>query len=252
MALFTDQNATTIEDLRKHESRILDLAAGEGIDLSVKLQLAQEEVGLRLSRFLQRQEARTHGAGDTLTSVVVTEGLRRWCTLQTLTGVYRDAYSSQLNDRYRAKWQEYEKQAATAAENLFEFGVGVVANPIARPEKPTLSPLPAPGAPGGSYYVAVSWVNAQGVEGCASDPMAVDLSIGFTVIVDAGQAVLNGTSWNVYAGRSPFEMTLQNAQPIPSGSTWALPATGLINGRPPGTGQIADYLVRQRRVLPRG
>jgi hypothetical protein len=252
MALFTDQNTTTIEDLRRHESGILDLAASEGIDLNAKLRLAYEEVSLELSLFLRRRAGGIHGPDHAVTNVVVTDGLRRWCALQTLSAIYRDTYSSQLNDRYRAKWQEYERAALRAAESLFEYGVGVVVTPIARGHKPSLSPAPAPGAPAGTYYVSSSWVGSQGVEGCASDVATIDLNTGFSVTVDAGEAVAHGLSWNVYAGRSPFEMLLQNLQPIPSGQTWTMPASGLIDGRMAGSGQVADYLVRQTRVLPRG
>jgi hypothetical protein len=102
------------------------------------------------------------------------------------------------------------------------------------------------------YYISVSWVGPQGAEGCASDVAVIDLSSGLTVTVDAGEAVLHGVSWNVYAGRSPFEMLLQNVQPISSGATWTMPASGLKAGRTAASGQIADYLVRQARVLPRG
>jgi len=252
MALFTDQNSTTIEDLRKHESGVLDLAASEGVDLSAKLQLAYEEVGLELSSFLQRRGGGIQGPDHSLTNVVTTDGLRHWCVLQTLAALYRDLYSNQLNDRYRAKWQEYEKRALTASEKLFEYGVGVVAIPIARAHKPILSIASAPGAPAATYYMASSWVGSQGVEGSASDVAVIELTAELTVTVDAGEAVSHAGFWNVYAGRSPFEMRLQNAQAVPAGTTWTMPTTGLKNGRRAGSGQIPDYLVRQNRVLPRG
>jgi hypothetical protein len=157
-----------------------------------------------------------------------------------------------LNDRYRAKWQEYEKRARTAAEMLFEYGVGVVARPIARAMKPSLSIAPAPGAIAGAYYISASWVGQQSIEGTTSDVAVIDLSAELTATVHAGEAVPHALAWNVYAGRSPFEMRLQNAKPIPAGTLWMMPATGLVYGRLAGSGQIADYLVRQNRVLPRG
>ncbi len=48
MALFTDGTITTLEDLAAHESGILELAAGEGIDLAAKLRIAQEDIGVEL------------------------------------------------------------------------------------------------------------------------------------------------------------------------------------------------------------
>jgi len=46
--LFTDCPAITIEDLADYETSILDTAGTEGIDLTVKIRLAINEVGIQL------------------------------------------------------------------------------------------------------------------------------------------------------------------------------------------------------------
>ena len=52
--LLTDTPAIEIEDLADHETSILDTASTEGINLTVKIGLARDEVGLQMqSRFPQ-------------------------------------------------------------------------------------------------------------------------------------------------------------------------------------------------------
>src|ERR1044072_4136716 len=97
MALFTDGPAATIEDLAAQDSQLLTLANAEGIDLTVKLGLAHEAVGLELEELLSA------GSSYRLGQVVVTPAVRLWHTHRTLELVYRDAYHSQLNDRYRSE-----------------------------------------------------------------------------------------------------------------------------------------------------
>ena len=54
MALYTDSPVFTIEDLAGHETGLLDTAGTEGIDLTTKIKLAIEEVGLQLLSALRR------------------------------------------------------------------------------------------------------------------------------------------------------------------------------------------------------
>jgi len=103
--LFTDNPAIAIENLADHETVILDTASTEGINLTVKIVLGTDEVGLQLqSRFPQLS----------LNSVVVTPALRLWLIFHTLEIVYRDSYHNQLNDRYKAKWDEYKDLSSFA------------------------------------------------------------------------------------------------------------------------------------------
>ncbi|HJZ98193.1 MAG TPA: hypothetical protein VKE70_16900 [Candidatus Solibacter sp.] len=102
--LFTDTPVIAIEELADHETVILDTASTEGINLTVKIGLATNEVGLQLqSRF-----PKLGLVNFALNNVVVTPALRLWLTFHTLEIVYRDAFHNQLNDRYKAKWDEYK------------------------------------------------------------------------------------------------------------------------------------------------
>ena len=49
MALFTDGTISTLEELRGYESAVYDVASTERIDLSQKLVLAQQELGIELT-----------------------------------------------------------------------------------------------------------------------------------------------------------------------------------------------------------
>ena len=106
--LFTDNPAITPQDLADHETVILDTASIEGINLTIKIELATDEVGLQL----QSQFPQLGLANVALMNVAVTPALRLWLIFHTLEIVYRDAYHNQLNDRYRAKWHEYKDLSA--------------------------------------------------------------------------------------------------------------------------------------------
>src|SRR2546423_634072 len=115
--LFTDNPTIAIEDLTNYETGLLDTVRTEGINLTVKILLATNEVGLQLES--QYTPLGLTGANLnsplTLMNIVVTPPLRLWLIFHTLELVYRDAYFSQLNDRYLAKWNEYKALAVSSA-----------------------------------------------------------------------------------------------------------------------------------------
>src|SRR5947208_13454936 len=159
--LFTDSPAIAIEDLADDETVILDTASTERINLTVKIGLATNEVGLQLqSRFPQlglvNNAVGTPGliglVNFKLNNVVVTPALRLWLIFHTLEIVYRDAFHNQLNDRYKAKWDEYKELSSFAAGLLFPIGVGTVLDPIPKADHPRLSLVPGSLRPA-KYFV---------------------------------------------------------------------------------------------------
>lgn len=255
MALFTDGLINSGGDLQKYESGILNIASTEAIDISAKASLAQDEITTELHLFLKRNLLQ-----DTwfllrptvdVDDIVITGPLLRWHAYKTLATIYRDAYNNQLNDRYQGKWNEYEKLAGAAAMSLFEAGVGIVLQPVPKGNVPSLTVIPL-GVTGTSYYVRVSWLNTSGQEGCVSDVLQATCGDGSATVVGPADPPPNVSYWNVYAGDSPDNVQLQNASPIPISDTWTLPASGLIGGRLPGTGQSPERWIVDRRVLPRG
>jgi len=255
MALFTDGPLNTSVDLQQYENGILDVASTEKIDITMKAALAQEEIGADLLLFLDRNSLwdprllvrQTMSIND----IVITEPLRRWHAYKTLAMVYQDAYNNQLNDRYEGKWTQYSQLASTAEQTLFGVGVGIVHRAIPRASEPSLTIVPL-GVTGISYYVCVSWLSASGQEGLASAPVQATSSDGSAVVVGVSNPPAGAVLWNVYAGNGPVAVTLQNSSPLPISATWILPATGLRTGRDPGGGQVPEWWIVDRHVLPRG
>lgn len=246
MALFTDGKISSIDELKARETEILEIAVNEGIDLTAKLDLAAQEIGVQLTAFLlQQREDRE------LSRVVVSPALQHWHTAHTLSLVYRDAYHRQLNDRYGEKWKLYRELAATALGTLYRVGVGIASEPIPQAQKPDLSTTPGT-RPAGTYYVQVAWTNRAGAEGCPSEALAFDTPEGSFLVVKAIQPPATAVGWNVYAGLNGAQATRQNAEPIAAGGTWTVPSSGLQSGVEPGQGQSPDYYVTLGRVLRRG
>ncbi len=247
MALFTDGAVSGIEDLIAYESAMLDLATTEQIDLTVKLGLAQDELGIELEALLAGRE----GAPG-LANIVVTGPLRKWHVFHTLALIHRDAYHRQLNDRYLGKWKEYQRLAAWAREALRQTGLGMIYDPIPRAEKPQLSYVPAPAVAAATYYVRVAWRNAEGEEGSPSEMAILSVPAGNALMTTAVKAPACAVSWNVYVGFSALEQTLQNAAPLGVNQSWTEPATGIRQGALPGGGQEPELTLRPGRTLLRG
>ena len=253
MALFSDGTVSTVADLTAQDSSVLDVAQTEGINLTQKLELARGEVGLELSSCLERSRSSYSQFGQpplTLANVAVTAPLQVWHTFRTLAAVYRDAYFSQLNARYSAKWQAFEKLARKAMLDALEAGVGMVWDPLPQGGEPALSTDPGPGA-GGVFYAAVAFVNAAGEEGLASPVLDLTVPAGNLLVITAGTAPANATGWNAYAGVDPGALALLNATPLTPGTsfTWT---PGIVGGRGPGAGQTPNMLRMLSRIWQRG
>ena len=243
MALFTDGPASTIQDLAAQDSQLLNVASAEGIDVTVKLGLAHETIGLEVEELLRR------GSGFGLSHVVVTPALRLWHTYRTLEFIYRDAYHGQLNDRYGGKRDQFQELSKWAYNRLLLAGVGVTLTPI--PRARALDARPAGGAlPAGIYYVSMAWVNAAGEEGSCCEPVSIEVTGGG---IEAGPAAApaGGVGWNLYAGTAAETMTRQNGAPIAPGTSWVT-ATLVESGIRPGDGQIPNLTHAVPRVLQRG
>src|SRR3954451_7014549 len=160
MALFTECDVSSIEDLRGYDTQLLDVANIEGIDVTRKLLLAEEEISAELVTLLGR---RVGGTGFNVRpvpgSVVVTAPLKLWHTFLALELVYRDAYHSQLNDRYAGKRDEYRGMVKWAYEKVIQTGLGIANDPVSTASSPDVHTC-AGSLSDGTYYVAVAWTNA--------------------------------------------------------------------------------------------
>ena len=248
MALFVDGNPSQITDLANYESAIVNVAATEGIDLTAKATVTALEIGLELQRFLVQTPG---GQQYTLGHVALTDGLRQWHTLLTLSATYRDAHFQQLNDRHKHKWKEYERLARASGQMLFETGVGFVFNPLSKPVQPLLGQL-AGSHPARTYYVRVEWVDANGVASSPSETAGITTMEGSALTVRAIGAPPNARGWHVYAGLLDDQVQRQNNASLALGATWTLASAGLATGTAPGEGQSAENYLRHIPVLRRG
>ena len=246
MALFTDGPVSAIDELAEHDSQLLNVATVEGIDVTTKLKLAQEELALELDAMLERtglERAR-------LDHVVVTPPLRLWHTYRSLEMVYGDAYNNQLNDRYANKRDQFHELARWAMDRLIRLGVGMAAIPVPKAATPEVTLTPGPLADG-TYYVSMSWVNSTGEEGASADAMNVTTASS-TFVVQPLRAPATAAGWNVYAGIDPDQLARQNSTVNPVGSTWVQPSVVATNGPTPTAGQAPSMLQRIARRISRG
>jgi len=245
MALFTDGTISTLEELRGYESAVYDVASTERIDLSQKLVLAQQELGIELtSRFFRERP-------DDLGRAVITPPIQAWHRFRTLAIFYRDAYNSQLNDRYLNKWCEYERLAKWASSIVFDTGVGMVGDAIPKAAPPVLSTT-AGSADAAMYWVRAAWVGASGEEGCPSDLNVLSAPASTVPVAEASEPPCAVTGWNVYVGTAVDDVRLQNSSPIPAGTSWVMPGSGLVAGKAAGKGQAPSFHKRIDRVIQRG
>ena len=255
MALFTDGPINGTTDLPDYESSVFTMAGVEGVDITAKMTLAQEAIGKQILLFLLRAPLRDSKAAVRraigVSDVVITRPLRHWHAVKSLALAYRDAYNSQLNDRYLGKWNEYERLAQDAAQEYLQIGVGLVADPIQRGSEPMLTTVAGTGS-ATTYYVALSWINAGGQEGALGDVGSMLTADGTQLVVSSASAPGNAAAWNVYAGNAADLVTLQNPMPVAIGSNWILPATGLIAGRRPSEGQAVERFLFHDRLIQRG
>jgi hypothetical protein len=251
MALFNDSHMTSVSDLRKYESSILDVAITEGVDVDHKLEVAKREIAIELGAFLARKSG-VGGHERELAKVIVTEPLLHWHSVHTLGLVYRDAYNSQLNDRYRGKWQEFAQLSERAQRLLVDIGVGMTSAPIPKAPAPVLGSVAGGLCPATTYFVKIACIGNQGVTGGWSETSADATGPGMrlTVSVPAAPAGVIGAA--VYMGVSESELRRQSEASIAPGATWTQPATGLRSDLADLRVQGPDYYVASRREMLRG
>jgi hypothetical protein len=245
MALFVDGPACTIDDLTDQDAGLLEVSLSTGINVATKIRLAVEEIRTDLQLWLQRSQF----SQDTrVGQIVVTPSLKRWETMQSLALVYRDAYFSQLVDRYQAKWNEYAKLAGESRENLVARGFGLVNDPIPQAAPPLLSTVTGPQT-GGTFYASVAWVNSAGQEGAASLASSISVADGLLMTVAAPVTPNNAVGFRVYAGSLVDMLLLQNDVVLPVGTVFVYVPGQITQGRLAGGGQEPDIEQPMARML---
>jgi hypothetical protein len=254
MALFIDGSISSLDDLAAQDSQLLDIASEEGINVTQKIALAQEEIGLDLIsmlRGLRFEDWHVWCVREPhLGQIVVTPALKLWHTYRSLEMVYSDAYFDQLNDRYGAKRDQFHQSAESARERLIRIGIGIAVSPIPQALTPQLVAIPG-NLPDGTFYVTMAWINEAGEEGASAIPDTITTSNNAFEVHPAA-APQKAIGWNVYVGNAPGSMYVQNTPPIAIGQVWQQTTPPATSGPMPGTGQKPMYLKPLPRVLWRG
>jgi len=244
-----------MEDLSAQDSQILDIENVEGIDVTQKLRLAHEEVGIQLYSLLATFNCMDQTfwlqPKPNIATVVVTPPLKLWHTYRTLEMFYADAYNSQLNDRYAGRRDQFHDLGKWAYEKLLQIGLGRVTLPLAQAATPAATATAGDALPDGTYYATMAWVNRIGEEGAAAPPVDVT-TMGNTILVQPGSVPVNATGWNVYVGTDPGALIRQNDAPIGAGGNWLQYVPLTTVGQQPGLGQTPNTIQPVPRVLQRG
>lgn len=258
MALFIDGPISGIEDMTAQDSQLLSVASAEGIDVTRKLALAQDEIEMDVISLITAlnpaSQAFSTSPQTTIGRVVVTPQLKLWHTLRALELFYADAYNSQLNDRYSGKRDQFQQRAKWAFEKLTQAGIGITSSPIPRaltPEVVIASVGPDGPLADGTYFVTIAWTNGANEEGVSANPATIKTS-ACTLEVHPGAAPVGAAGWNVFVGTAPTAMYLQNEAPIATGEVWLQPGTLGTAGRAPGSGQSPSYLKPMPQMIQRG
>ncbi|MBV9301372.1 MAG: hypothetical protein JOY62_18690 [Acidobacteriaceae bacterium] len=259
MALFTDAEIVTLDDLLQFETSLVQVASSHGINVDTKIKLATDAVSDKLLLWLLRA-----GASDPqylkrrllgLSTVVVTPVLQRWVCFESLSRFFAEAYNVQLNTRFQGKWTEYQNEAAEASDLVFMSGLGIVYNPLPRPAMPLVS-IQNGTSPAFAMFIETTWVDSRGTESAVSPVNGLILNGASTIAVAMAEGALNAPSaavgWNVYAGTTEDQLTRQNTAPLQIGSTWQLPGTGLVDGPEASGGQQPNYYIVLPRLSQRG
>ena len=257
MALFVDGPVVNVDLLAQYDSNVLTVSGTEGINLTTKIGLAQDSMYLELQRLIRRSEYCSDQwiwvSNRGIDNVVWSRALRIWQVYEALALTYRDAYYSQLNDRHRARAEEYAILSNRARRNLVEHGLGLVSHPIRRPRQPVTNLVPASEV-GGTYYFSVSCLNDLAQESAGSALLSIEVSDGNAVdLTLAPPNAMNVTGWNLYAGPTPDQMVRQNDAPIAVNSDWCyLPSIAVISAPGVPDGQMADQHLPLSQFIQRG
>ncbi len=252
MALLQDGPISSLEDLRAYETSLLETASIEGVSLSNKLALAQQELGGEILRFLIQQLEPTESVTPSrLANVVATDPLRRWHALRTLSVFFRDVHHNQLNDRYRAKWDAYESEARSAARLLWEVGVGLVRNPLPRPMAPELLALPSE-EEFPQLLLKATWAGGPAEESSASEAVLFASVSQEKPTLTVKDPPPRATGWHVYAGLTEGQLTRQTGTALALTDPWVMPSNLPVAGPAVPFGQTPDQYIRLQRLLFRG
>ena len=125
---------------------------------------------------------------------------------------------------------------------------------IAAPAAPVLAASNGAALAAANYAVRISYVTATG-ETAASPEARISLPAAalLTVASPPADPTKKATGWNIYVGTPGAGWTAQSGAPLPLGTSWTEPATGLVPGAPvPNHMLVVLNLPSETRILTEG
>ena len=296
--LYTDSNHVTmaalrrldpeIPDIEEAEQTLIDGADGIGVQAWVECgnrllqSLRNVSSGLLLGGLNPVVSLGTPALRARINQVVVSETLRRWMLYEGARLFYRAVTSRKLSDRYQAKLDRAEADAARTWKLVKSEGVPICWKPLSRPGADhefsgSWGSQNVTTTSGGTFTqqaisIAITWVDSTGneAESDASYIQVVSVLDHQSVAIDistlipaglrlprpfgsySGAMARTATGWNVYAGPAdaPY-LTLQNETPLSLNAGYVMTAPPTDTGAPLMNGQVPDVYVPIQNILPR-
>ncbi|MBM3758870.1 MAG: hypothetical protein FJW36_01355 [Acidobacteria bacterium] len=218
MALIKDQPISCLTDWMAFDSKLSILSEQESTSIESKSRLAQNEIETQVTSFLLRQSGLSESASrQLLDKVVVTEPLSRWHSLLTLSLFYVDVASMQNSALHREQAKYYEAKAKEASDQLFEVGVGVVYQPIAKAPVP-LVVISAGSNPSRFLRGRIRLVDIDGAVGTLSEEFLVDMTSGETAELSVDSLPPRVLGWILFLGESSESLRESIISPVPAGT----------------------------------
>ena len=190
-----------------------------------------------------------------LSTVVITEPLRRWIVFESLSRIFAEAFNLQLNTRFQGKWKEYQNEAKSAAEFCFQSGIGIVFSALREPALPLVS-VSNRFSESGCLVRANHVGGRQGCRERTESSKRTDSYCWFQHFGRDGRrfshAPAAAVGWNLYIAVDQSVPTRQTIVPSEIGSTWQLPAGGIVIGSALGQGQMPNFYIRTSKQILRG
>lgn len=221
----------------------------------------------------------------------ILSAVQQWLAYRALAFFYRDAAARLGQDRFEQKFERYEKEAGRRWKNLRVSGLPVVYLPLEAPgakhgfnagewdAATNLTQVSAPGAAGGTFSIAVTYLDAskyisQSNKGNAESAPSATLSAqvsaanalqvsiaslnppnGTMDATGTAQGIwtpLNATHWNLWVGDADGPLYLQQEKIPIATKTWALTGDPTLSGTVVGNGQYPDTQLVFQNIAMRG
>lgn len=232
MALYSDAGPSLFDDWISYDSKLLILSEQESTSIELKANVAKSEIASELIRFFLKNEIVNSLNRELLVRrVAVTEPLKRWHAMLTLSMYYEDLAALQVNQSSFERALQFKEKAELAKVTTFETGVGMVDRPIPQPLSPKIE-LSEANVPNFQRKAKTQFENGLGSRGAASREFWVSSTNGSAVSLAYGVLPDEVVGWYLYLQEADETYRAVNSLPIPAGSSL------LIDGLSDSSGEM--------------